>query len=112
MKIKILYQINKVIYVASNICYEIQKIRKIGRTINIDTRINGYNTGLLQKDKFSYVYTFQTDYPIELEQLIFKTLEKYKVENEMYKLELSKIKTIIELLNQNIINEKYISQIL
>ena len=47
---------------------------------------------------------------IKLKQKIVKIINEFSisVENEMYKLELSKIKKIIELLNQNIINEKYI----
>jgi hypothetical protein len=45
-----------------------------------------------------------------LEKLIFKYLENYKVNNEMYKINLEKLKNIIENLNLKFISEKNIKK--
>ena len=98
------------IYLVSNIWYEISDIYKIGRTTSIKTRISTYNTGRITKDKFIYVYYIETDYPIELEKIIFEYLKDFKLNNEMYKLKLSKLKNIIRMLHTNLINEKNIKK--
>lgn len=96
------------VYIVSNLCYELQDIYKIGQTANKDSRLSGYNTGKMTKDRFKYLFIIETEHFIELEKLIFKYLEKNKVNNEMYKLKLPKIKKIIHLLNNNLINEKQV----
>jgi hypothetical protein len=98
------------IYLVSNIWYEISDIYKIGRTTSIKTRLSPYNTGRITKDKFLYVYYIETDYPIELEKIIFEYLKDFKLNNEMYKLKLSKLKNIIRMLHTNLINEKNIKK--
>jgi len=105
------YNIIGYVYIVSNLCYELQDIYKIGQTFNKDTRLSAYNTGLMLQDKFRYIYIIETEYFIELEQLIFKYLEKYKVNNEMYKLKLLKIKNLIEKLNIKLIAEKEIKNL-
>jgi hypothetical protein len=98
------------IYLVSNIWYEISDIYKIGRTTSIKSRLSPYNTGRITKDKFIYVYYIETDYPIELEKIIFEYLKDFKLNNEMYKLKLSKLKNIIRMLHTNLINEKNIKK--
>jgi len=100
------------LYVASNIRYEIRDIYKIGKTINIKSRIHGYNSGYLKKDSFQYVYYVETDYPKELETLAFRYLKKHHVEKEIYNIKLSKLKIIIDLLNTNLTNEKKLLNII
>jgi Meiotically Up-regulated Gene 113 (MUG113) protein/C2H2 type zinc finger protein len=100
------------IYIASNICYEIQQIFKIGRTSDIKTRINGYNTGRLTKDKFQYIYYINTDYPIELEKIIFYNLKNFNLNGELYKIELFRLKKHINILHKDLINYYNIKSIL
>jgi hypothetical protein len=96
------------VYIVSNLCYELQDIYKIGQTTNKDRRLSSYNTGKMTKDKFKYLYIIETEHFIELEKLIFKYLENYKVNNEMYKINLEKLKNIIKKLNSKLIIENEI----
>jgi len=103
------------VYIFSTDNYEKDNIKKIGRTSGeISGRLSGYNCGRIPQDKMKCLDYIETDYPIELEQRVFKYLENNgveKISSEMYKVDFDKLKKIIRILNSNLSNEKKLFEI-
>ena len=102
------------IYVITNDTYKKENIYKVGRSVNCDGRIVSYNTGLKKEDHFEYQYKLRTDYPVELERLIFKTINSYQLQDgtrEIYKIEFKILKDTIDLLSKKLINEKKLEEL-
>jgi len=101
--------INEHIYIASTKILSIYNKFKIGRTVNIKTRLSGYNTGRLKDDKYFYCAHFKCCNSKSLESRIFDKLQNFKIpnESEMYQLHYDKlyelIKNIIDRDNQDIL---------
>jgi len=91
------------IYILTNMCYEIQDIYKVGQTGNLKNRLSNYNTPKVEKDKYQYVFSFETNNIIELEKYIHKhsKLKEFKTNNELYKIKFEDLKNIlIEIKNE------------
>lgn len=80
--------INEYIYIASTKILSSYNKFKIGRTVNIKTRLSGYNTGRLVDDKYFYCAHFKCCNSKSLESRIFDKLQNFKIpnESEMYQL--------------------------
>jgi len=99
-----------IVYILSSLLYQLQDIYKVGYSSNtMKVRLAGYyTTGHIESMKLKYIYKLETEHYKELENLIFQYLKKYKINNEMYKIDLKKLKNIIEKLNSKLILENEI----
>jgi len=91
------------IYILTNLNYQLQGIYKVGQTINLKNRLSTYNTPKIEKDKYQYVYSFETNNIIELEKYIHDhpKLKEFKIKNEIYKIKFNDLKNIlIEIKNE------------
>ena len=85
------------IYILTNLCYEIQDIYKVGKTINLNNRLSNYNTPKVEKDKYQYVYSIKSNNIDDLEKYIHNhpKLKEFKTNNELYKIKFNDLKNII-----------------
>jgi len=90
-----------IVYIISSLFYQLQNIYKIGYSENtIKERLAGYyTTGHIESVKLKYIYKLETIHYKELEKLIFEYLKDYKINNEMYKIDLEKLKKLIKKIN-------------
>jgi len=91
------------IYILTNLNYQLQGIYKVSRTINLKSRLSTYNTPKIEKDKYSYIYSFKTYDNENLENYIHDhpKLKEFKIKNEIYKIKFEDLKEIlIEIKNE------------
>ena len=67
------------IYVASTNNYMKDNIYKIGRTINLQSRLSTYNTGRPDYDRYEYVKIYECDNYVDKEREINTSLLSYKL---------------------------------
>lgn len=106
---KTLQKQNEYVYVASSKNYVKNNIYKIGKTVKLENRMKGYQTGRMEEDKFVYLYIMKCSDSKVIEQLIFSKLKTFKIDdvNELYQLHFDLLKDLldkIEILENELFN--------
>jgi hypothetical protein len=90
---------NEYIYIATSRHYAERNIFKVGRTLNLKTRLPVYNSGRVDEDKMKFVYCIKC-YDAKTAEQGIKTILRFcriKKREEMYLLHFNHLKNIIEI---------------
>lgn len=97
------------IYIISNLNNLLNKVYKVGKTTNLKSRLNSYNTGRQNSECYYYIEVFKVtlEHLNEIEKVIHNTLGIYRFENknEMYQVNLSVLISSISNVVSNITNK-------